>query len=209
MSKKPSWFYFFIKRAFDLIGSTLAMILLSWLFAIIAIRILIEDGRPVIHPRICVGKGGKEYKMYKFRTMYKDANNLEKYLTPEQIEQYKREVKVDNDPRILKSGHFLRRASLDELPQLATIFLSNMSFIGPRPMVEEESYLYGEYRDEIMQVKPGLTGYWQVNGRSDCTFESGGRQKLELYYARNRSLWLDTKIFFKTFVVVLKKEGAR
>ena len=84
-----------------------------------------------------------------------------------------------------------------------------MSFIGPRPMVEEESWLYGDARDEIMAVKPGLTGYWQVNGRSNCTFESGERQKMELYYARNRSLWLDAKIFFKTFAVVLKKEGAR
>lgn len=209
MDKKPSWFYFFVKRAFDLVCSAIAMILLSWLFAIIAVRILIEDGRPIIHPRICVGLGGKKYKMYKFRTMYRDADNLEKYFTPEQMEQYKREVKVDNDPRILNCGHFLRKASLDELPQLMTIFLSNMSFIGPRPMVEEESWLYGDARDEIMAVKPGLTGYWQVNGRSNCTFESGERQKMELYYARNRSLWLDAKIFFKTFAVVLKKEGAR
>ncbi len=200
--------YLVCKRLFDLIASGLGLLVLSPVLLVIALLIKMEDGGPVLHHRWCVGKNGK-YDMLKFRTMVPDANNFEKYFTPEQMEEYKKNIKLDDDPRITKIGKFLREKSLDELMQLVTILRGDMSIVGPRPMVEAESKHFGDQLSKVLEAKPGLTGYWQVNGRSDCTYESGKRQKLELYYVNHRSLWLDISIFFKTFVVVLNGKGAR
>ena len=113
---------------------------------------------------------------------------------------------MDNDPRITRVGSFLRKTSLDELPQLINILKGDMSIVGPRPIVEKEIPKYGEYAKEVFSVLPGLTGYWQANGRSDTTYEE--RIQMDMYYINNRSLLMDIKIILKTFVTVIKKEGA-
>ena len=200
--------YLAVKRFLDIVISGSALVVLSPLLLVIAVMIKREDGGPVLYHRKCVGKNGY-YDMLKFRTMVADADNFEKYLTPDQLEEYRRNIKLDDDPRITRTGKFLRRTSLDELMQLVSILRGDMSIIGPRPMVEAESRYFGDSLERVLEAKPGLTGYWQVNGRSDCTYESGERQRLELYYADHRSLWMDIRIFFKTFAVVWKGNGAK
>lgn len=208
VGRKKNYLYLFIKRAFDLTCSIIALILLSPVFLIVAILIKHEDGGPVIHRRVCVGKTG-QYNMLKFRTMVTDADNLEKYLTTEQIIEYRKRVKLDDDPRLTRIGKTLRKFSIDELPQLINVLRNEMSIVGPRPVTEDDALFYPP-RDlsELLQVKPGITGYWQTSGRSDCTYETGERQKLEMYYVRNRSIWMDLKILFKTVGVVLSRKGA-
>lgn len=200
--------YIAVKRMLDIIISGIALVILSPLFLVIAVLIKLEDGGPIIHHRKCIRLNGF-YDMPKFRTMVLDADNLEKYFTPEQIVQYQKNIKLDNDPRITRIGNYLRKTSLDELMQLVAIFKGDMSVVGPRPMVEAEGKHFGDRLPLILQAKPGLTGYWQTHGRSDCTYESGKRQELELYYVNHRSLFLDIKIFFLTFVVVLTGKGAK
>lgn len=201
-------FYRTIKRAFDFICAGMALLVLSPVLLIVAVAIKSEDGGPVIHRRQCVGRGQRTYRMYKFRTMVPDADQLEKYLTPEQIIQYKKETKLDDDPRITRIGKFLRKSSIDELPQLINIVKGDMSLVGPRPLTRDELIHFGEYAGLVLSTPPGLTGYWQVNGRSDSTYESGKRQELELYYVRNCSLLMDIKILFKTVTVVVRGRGA-
>ena len=141
--------------------------------------------------------------------MVTDADNLEKYLTSEQIIEYRKKVKLDDDPRLTRIGKTLRKFSIDELPQLINVLRNDMSIVGPRPVAKDDALFYPP-RDlsELLQVKPGITGYWQTSGRSDCTYETGERQKLEMYYVRNRSIWMDLKILFKTVGVVLSRKGA-
>ena len=134
-----------------------------------------------------------------------DSSNFEKYFTPEQMEEYKQNFKVKDDPRITKIGKFLRKTSLDELPQLINILVGQLSIVGPRPVLEEETQLYGENRDLLLSIRPGLTGYWQANGRSNTTYEE--RIKMELYYVKYRSAWMDIVILFKTLIGVFKGEG--
>ncbi len=206
----PTKGYLFFKRAFDILSSGFALLLFSWLFLILALCVKLSDGGTVFyrHPR--VGKGGKNIYIPKFRSMKRNADKLEDMLTPEQLEQYRREYKIDNDPRITKVGHFLRKTSLDELPQLWSIFKGDLSVVGPRPLMREElEEKYGEDAEKLVSVKPGLIGWWAANGRSNCTYESGERQKLELYYASHCSLGFDIKILFKTIGSVLKGDGAQ
>ena len=141
--------------------------------------------------------------------MRQDAGDLKKLLTPEQLEQYSREFKVDNDPRITDVGNFLRRTSLDELPQLFNILGGSMSFVGPRPIVEEETTIYGSDIRKLLSVKPGLTGYWQAFARNLASYESGERQEMEMYYIDHQSVGFDLKILLKTFGAVAKMEGAK
>lgn len=200
-------FYNFIKRFFDISLSLLAIILLSPVFLIIAIIIKVNDPKGnvfFVHKR--VGKGGKTINIYKFRSMVHNAEELINQFTPEQKEEYYKKFKLEDDPRVTKVGKFLRKTSLDELPQLLNILFGDISFIGPRPVLERETELYGENRNILLSVKPGLTGYWAVNGRN-CT-DYRERMQLELYYVKNRCISLDIKIFMKTFAVVLKGEGA-
>lgn len=207
VAKKVNRTYLFIKRVIDVVGSVLGLIVLSPIYLIIALAIKIDDGGKVFYKHKRVGKDGKEIFLYKFRSMKKDADDLENMLTPEQLEIFKTEFKIENDPRITKVGNVLRKTSLDELPQLLNILRGELSIIGPRPIVEEELENYGKDADKFLSVKPGLTGYWQAYARNDAVYASGERQKMELYYVDNRSLWFDIKIFFKTFSSVLKKTG--
>lgn len=209
MMKRKPLAYRVVKRGFDVAASLIGIVLSSPIMAAAAIMIKANDGGPVIHTRICQGAGGRTYKMYKFRTMVMDADNLERWMSPEQIGKYIAECKLDEDPRVTKPGRFLRKTSIDELPQLFSVLKGDMSLIGPRPVVESECQHYTDKELALLlTAKPGITGYWQVNGRSDCTYESGERQKLELYYAANQSARLDLSILFKTVGVVLHGGGA-
>ena len=204
-------FYPIVKRFFDVVLSVLALVALSPLFLVTAIAIKAEDGGPVFYRHTRIGNNGKEIGIYKFRTMKVNADKLEDALSPEQLAEYYREFKLDYDPRVTKIGDFLRKTSIDELPQLVNILCGQMSIIGPRPLVKSE--VEGKYnaaqRRMLLSVRPGLTGLWQVNGRNDCTYESGERQMLELYYVQHVSPGIDINILFKTVKVVLQKTGAR
>ena len=198
--------YIKIKRVIDVILASIALILLSPLFAIIAIAIKIDSKGPVFFEHKRIGKNGKIIKLYKFRSMVINAEELIKSFTPEQMKEWKENFKLQNDPRITNVGKFLRKTSLDELPQIVNIIKGDLSIIGPRPVIEEELEKYGENKEKFLSVTPGLTGYWQANGRSSTTYEQ--RMEMELYYIDNLSLKMDIKVFFKTILSVVKKEGA-
>ena len=198
------------KRAFDILASAVAIILLSPVLMIISAMVYLGDPGPVIYGQIRIGKNGKPFKMWKLRSMYMNADKMIDQLTPEQMQQYYTEFKIDNDPRITKVGNFLRKTSLDELPQLFNVLFNDMSLIGPRPLIELEIQMYySDYYDVLLSAKPGVTGYWQAYARNNATYQSGERQQMELYYVHNASAWLDIKILFKTVVSVLKREGAQ
>ena len=205
--KKPV--FDFVKRFFDILLSGMLLLLIWPIFLIIAICIKCDDGGKVFyrHPRL--GRGGKEIKISKFRSMKKDADKFQCQLTPEQLKQYETEFKIDNDPRITRIGNFLRKTSLDELPQVWDIFVGRLSIIGPRPIMEKESLKYYGKRKDLLSVKPGLTGYWQANARNNVGYSDGKRQEMELFYVEKRSVWLDIKIFFKTIGSVLTHKGAK
>lgn len=202
--------YRFFKRACDILTSFLVLLVFSWLYLVLIFAVFVSDGGKPIYRQKRVGKNGKTIYLPKFRSMVKDANNLEKYLTPEQIEQYRTEYKIDNDPRITKIGKFLRKTSLDELPNIWAIFTGRISVVGPRPLVQKEiDEKYGKDGAKLLSVKPGLIGWWAVNGRSNTTYASGARQALELYYVDHCSFGFDTKIFFKAIGKVFKRDGAK
>ena len=155
-----------------------------------------------------IGKNGETFKLYKFRSMVKNADQIlmEMLKDPELEKEYKKNMKLHNDPRITKIGKFLRKTSIDELPQLINVLKGEMSLIGNRPYLPREKDDIGEYYQDIIKTKPGITGYWQVNGRSSLSFND--RCKLESHYSNNVTLALDLKIFFLTFYVVLTGKGA-
>lgn len=147
-----------------------------------------------------VGLGGKRIRILKFRTMVADAHTApERYMTPEQLDEWRREQKLDDDPRVTRVGRFLRRYSIDEYPQFLNVLAGDLSVIGPRPVTEEETLELGDAREEFLSVRPGNTGWWQVTSRNDATWEGGERQALELFYVRHASLALDLRIFARTF----------
>ena len=202
--------YNVIKRAFDIVVSFGAMILLLPLFVLIGILIKTDSKGPIFFLQKRIGKNGKMFKLYKFRTMYLNADReLKKILAndEEAKKEYELNKKLENDPRITKVGKIVRRLSLDELPQLINIFLGNMTFIGPRPYLYREKKDMRRYYNKIITVKPGLTGLWQVSGRSNISFNA--RLKLDEEYLEKMSLIYDIKIFLKTFIIIFKKEGAK
>ncbi len=199
-----------VKRVFDIISSFFVLVLFGWLYLILALAVKCCDGGSVIYRQKRVGKGGKDIYIPKFRSMKLNADDLEKSLTEEQREQYKKEYKIDHDPRVTKVGNFLRKTSLDELPQIWSIFKGDLSVVGPRPLLREElEEKYGDSADKLVSVRPGLIGMWAANGRSDVTYESGKRQELELYYVDHCSVKLDLKIIFKTIGGVIRRKGAK
>lgn len=198
--------YLIIKRLIDILGALVGLIILSPVLLIVAIAIKLDSKGPIIFGHTRKGLYGKDIKVYKFRTMYQNSQEIFENFTKEQKEEFYKNFKLENDPRVTKIGDFLRRSSLDELPQLINILNGSMTIVGPRPIVEKEIELYGKYAKKLFSVVPGLTGYWQANGRSDTTYEE--RIKMDLYYIDNRSLWLDLKIIFKTFASVIRGKGA-
>ena len=199
-------FYLIVKRTIDILGALIGLVLLSPIFLSVAIAIKLDSKGPIIFGHTRKGLHGKDIKVYKFRTMYENSQEIFNNFTKEQKEEFYKNFKLENDPRVTKIGDFLRRTSIDELPQLINILNGSMSIVGPRPIVQKEIDLYGDYANKLFSVVPGLTGYWQANGRSDTTYEE--RIKMDMYYIDNRGFWLDFKIIIKTFGSVLKGEGA-
>lgn len=205
-----SGIYRFVKRAFDFIAALAAIVAISPLLLIISAIVYMGDPGPVIYGQVRIGKNGKAFKMWKFRSMYKNADKMIDQLTDEQRQQYITEFKIDNDPRITPVGNFLRKTSLDELPQLFNVLCNDMSLVGPRPLIESEiQTYYADMFDTLLSVKPGVTGYWQAYARNNATYQSGQRQQMEMYYVNHASIMLDIKILFRTVVSVLRKDGAK
>lgn len=200
--------FLIFKRTFDLVGSIVGLIILFPVFIIITILIKREDKGRAIFTQERIGKNGKIFKLYKFRSMVSNADDIlaEMLKDPKIAKEYKKNMKLPNDPRITKIGSLIRKTSLDELPQLINVFLGNMSLIGNRPYLPREKKDMSIYYEEIIKTKPGITGYWQVSGRSNISFKE--RCKLESFYSNNMNFKLDVKIFFLTFYVVITKKGA-
>jgi lipopolysaccharide/colanic/teichoic acid biosynthesis glycosyltransferase len=203
--------YGVFKRIIDILGGFVGVILLIpvTIGVYIARKILKEDDGPLFYEQLRYGKDGKKFRIYKFRSMCVDADKkLKEYLAnnDEARKEFEENQKLKNDPRITKIGDFLRKTSIDELPQLINVLKGEMSLIGPRPIVDGEIEKYGTNKDKFLSVKPGLTGYWAANGRNNITYSE--RIKMELYYVDNMSFGLDLNIFLKTIVSVIKKEGA-
>lgn len=199
--------YIVIKRFIDIILSFVGMIVLAPAFLLIAVLIKIDSKGPIFFVHNRVGKNGEKIGIYKFRTMVENAEELVKIFSEEQKKEFEESYKLQDDPRVTRIGKFLRKTSLDELPQILNILKGELSIIGPRPVIEEELEKYEENKEKFLSVKPGLTGYWAANGRSDTTYAE--RVQMELYYIDNISLKLDIQVFFKTIIAVIRKEGAR
>jgi undecaprenyl-phosphate galactose phosphotransferase len=197
-----------VKRSFDLAGSILLLALLSPAILLIAAAIKLEDGGPLLYRHQRVGRDGK-FDCYKFRTMRVDAPaQLSELLTrdPDARAEWESDFKLRNDPRITRVGRFLRRNSLDELPQLLNVIKGEMSLVGPRPIVADEMSRYGDELLSYKRVRPGITGLWQISGRNDVSYRR--RIALDVWYIRNWSLWYDVVILLKTLVVVFRGRGA-
>lgn len=172
--------------------------------AVICLAIRLESPGSPLYSQERVGMHGQPIRVLKLRTMYSDADDVEKYLSAEQLQQWHSERKVDDDPRITRIGRVLRAASLDEVPQFLNVLSGALSVIGPRPITSEEleRHFTPAQRRELLSVRPGITGLWQAGERNGATFETGRRQAIELGYVRNASLKLDASIFFSTFGVM-------
>lgn len=203
--------YRIIKRTIDILGGLVGTLLLIpiTLCVYLARKILKEDDGPLFYEQLRIGKNGKVFRMYKYRSMVVGADEkLFKYLeeNEEARKEYKEYKKLKNDPRITKVGRFIRKTSLDEFPQFINVLKGDMSLVGPRPYLPREKEDMGEYYTYIIKSRPGITGYWQIAGRSDVTFED--RLKMDYNYIQNKSLKTDFKILVKTILNVIKKEGA-
>ncbi|SHH27162.1 sugar transferase [Clostridium grantii] len=204
---KKNIVYLFLKRTIDILGSIAGLILFSPIFIIIAIAIKLEDKGPAIFSHKRLGMNGKYIKIYKFRSMFCDAEKMLESLSPEQKKEFQENFKLENDPRITKLGKKLRKTSLDELPQFLNVLKGELTLVGPRPIIEIELEKYGEFAAKFLSVKPGLTGLWQVSGRSDTTYEE--RVKMDMDYIDNRTIIGDVIIILKTVTTVISKEGAK
>lgn len=199
----------YLKTIFDYILTFFGTIVISPILLFIAIWIYKDSPGPVIFKHTRIGKDGKPFPCYKFRSMCVDAKErLEELLAndAEARAEWEKDFKLKNDPRITKSGAFLRKTSLDELPQIFNVLKGEMSLVGPRPIIHEELERYGEYVDDYLMVKPGITGMWQVSGRSDIDYEE--RVLLDSWYVRNWSVWIDVVMLWRTAKVVIKGKGA-
>ncbi len=207
---KPRPVFKVIKRIIDIIGSLVGLVLILICYIFIKVAFLFSgDADRVIFKQTRIGKDGKEIHIHKFRSMVVNAEEeLQKILDsdPEKAAEYKRFKKLKDDPRITPVGRFIRRYSIDEVPQFYDVLIGQLSLVGPRPYLPAEKKDMGNYYNIIIKVKPGITGFWQVNGRSNTDFET--RLKYDKYYCRHRDLIMDFGIVFKTLYKVFKKEGA-
>lgn len=204
--------YYVCKKIIDILAGLTGTILIIFITIFVAIMRLVkkENDGPIFYTQIRVGKNGKQFKLYKYRSMVMNADEkLKDYLEKNEKarEEYKKYKKLKNDPRITTVGKFLRKTSLDEFPQFINVLKGDMSFVGPRPYLYREKEDMGESFNKIVSVKPGITGYWQVNGRNDVDFQD--RLNMDTYYIEHRGLVMDFKIILKTFFKTLRKEGAR
>lgn len=208
---KKRYFYFFIKRIFDIFCSLVGILALIPLCIIIKIiYICMKDFHSIFYRQKRLGKNGKIIRIFKFRTMVPNAEEILKdWLenNPEKKKEYLKDRKIDNDPRITKIGNILRKTSIDEFPQFINILIGDMSLIGPRPVVIDEVENYGKNKAKFLSIRPGLTGYWASNGRNNISYKE--RMKMELYYVDHCGILLDIQIIFDTIFAVIKKEGAK
>jgi len=198
----------FVKRGFDLVMSFIALTLGFPFLFVIALKVL-RTGHPIFYGHRRVGQDGRIFKCYKFRTMAPNADKLLADLLAKSAEaraEWARDFKLKDDPRITKIGHFLRKTSLDELPQLWNVLVGDMSLVGPRPVVTAELERYGTQVDYYLEARPGITGLWQISGRNDVTYET--RVYLDAWYVKNWSLFNDIVILFRTVKVIFRREGA-
>ncbi|EAX48972.1 Undecaprenyl-phosphate galactose phosphotransferase [Thermosinus carboxydivorans Nor1] len=198
-----------LKRAFDIAASVVGGIFILPLLLVIAAAIYLDSPGPVIFSHQRIGQNGRPFPCYKFRSMVANAQEvLESYLAqnPAAREEWERDFKLRDDPRVTRVGKFLRKTSLDELPQIINVICGEMSLVGPRPIVEQEVVKYGEYINDYYLVPPGITGLWQTSGRNDVDYET--RVQMDSWYVRNWSPWLDIVLLFRTIKVILKGEGA-
>ena len=194
-----------MKRLIDVAGSLTLLIVAAPFFPLIALAIRLESPGPIFFRPKVIGYRGREFLAYKFRSM--QANAFERLLKdPDLLREYKENLKIADDPRITRVGRFLRRTSLDELPQLINVLRGDMSLVGPRFLSEIELAKFGEHRDKILSVKPGMAGLWVASGRQTLSFER--RLALELQYVSDWSLWLDVKCFWKTILIAVRMVGA-
>lgn len=197
------------KRGFDILATLAALVFLSVFFIPVGLLIWLQDGGSPLYAQRRVGRDGKMFFCLKFRTMVVDsAERLQAILDtdPAAREEWARDHKLRNDPRITPLGSFLRRSSLDELPQLLNILRGDMSLVGPRPIVESEIAKYGQMITYYQEVRPGLTGLWQISGRNDTSYTE--RVAMDVRYVRNWSFWNDISILLRTVPSVLKSKGA-
>ena len=197
--------YRVLKRAFDIAFSGCVIAVGAIPCAVLSAAIAADTKGSPIYAQTRVGRYGRPFSIYKFRTMVTDADSVEKYLSPDQLRQWQIERKVDNDPRITPLGRVLRTTSIDELPQFLNVLLGQMSIIGPRPISYDELAHFGKDATLLCSVPGGITGLWQASRRNDATFESGERQEIELSYVRDASLRLDAHCFFGTFGAIFGK----
>ena len=198
-----------LKRIIDICAILICMPLLLPIFIILSLLVKLTSRGPVFYAHKRVGKNGREIKCWKFRSMCINSQEiLEEILATDPVRraEWEKDRKFQDDPRVTKFGKFLRRTSLDELPQLFNILFGDMSLVGPRPVTEPELVKYGDYKDYVLSVVPGLTGMWQVSGRSDTGYEE--RISFDTYYIQNWSIWLDIWILIKTVWVVINGKGA-
>ena len=200
----------FVKRLIDICGAIVGIIILIPVTAVVAVvNFICKDYGPLFYSQDRIGKDGKHFKMYKFRSMVVGADEILKKLLAENEDlrkEFEATRKLQNDPRITKAGKILRKTSLDEFPQFINVLKGEMSLVGPRAVIDDEIEYFGKHKEEVLSVKPGITGYWAANGRSNTSYDE--RVEMETYYANNVSIPLDIKILFKTVISVIKKEGA-
>lgn len=194
-----------IKLLLDYAITIPALILLAPLLALVAIAIRIDSPGPVIYRRRVLGVNGSQFDAFKFRTMYINSDYLVNE-NPDLLKEYRANFKIKNDPRVTRIGYFLRKASLDELPQLFNVLANQMSLVGPRMICPDELDKYNQWGLNLLTVKPGLTGLWQVRGRSNVSYEE--RVRMDMYYIRNWTIWLDLQLLFQTIPAVLSRRGA-
>lgn len=199
---------FGVKRSVDLLGSAAALALFAPLMVLVSALIVALDPGPVFYRQERIGLGGRRFRIFKFRSMCTNADKVLANLLakdPAARSEWATRQKLANDPRITWFGKFLRRSSIDELPQFINVLLGHMSLVGPRPIVEGEAPRYGRYLQDYCGCRPGITGLWQVSGRSSTTYQR--RVALDVAYSRSRCFFLDLRILAKTIPVVIKSEG--
>ncbi|WP_291652539.1 sugar transferase [Clostridium sp.] len=204
--REISWIYILSKRIIDIAGSLVGLLLSSPILIIVGMLIKLESKGEIVFSQRRVGKNGKEFKMYKLRSMVVNAEEIKGKLK-EQNEMSGPMFKMKDDPRITKIGKFIRKISIDELPQLVNVLKGEMSLVGPRPSLPNEVKEFETWMLTRLDVKPGLTCYWQVMGRNNIDFEEW--MKLDVKYVNERSFWLDIKLILKTFFVLFGDKNAR
>lgn len=199
-----------LKRSFDLLSVVVILAIFGWLMLILAVAVRMSSGKGVIYGHTRIGRDGKAFQCYKFRSMVANSDEVLRHLLatdPEAKAEWERDFKLKNDPRITTVGRFIRKTSLDELPQLWNVIKGEMSIVGPRPVVQAEfDRYYGDAKQHYLSVPPGLTGLWQVSGRSDLDYEQ--RVKLDMDYVDNWNVFSDFMIVMRTVKVIFARSGA-